>query len=190
MVENTTTDAGHARRELRERLRDLLKAVRVLKGHLPPHRTAIPTGMAGLLATIDAMATPGCGERAGPADRHGCHVKDLAAHNALDPSTVSRAVAALVRLGLVRRTADPTDGRASFLALTDRGQAALTETHESYDHLLTGALRDWSPRELAAFAAMLHRFSDDVLTYLDDPHLEHPAPATAVTPHNTLEAAR
>jgi DNA-binding MarR family transcriptional regulator len=190
MVQDTTTDAGHARRELREPLRDLLKAVRVLKGHLPPHQTPIPTGMVGVLATIDAMASPGTGGSADPADRHGCHVKDLAAQNALDPSTVSRAVAALVRLGLVQRTADPADGRASFLALTGNGRAALIETYEWYDQLLTGALGHWSPADLTAFAALLHRFSDDVLTHLDDPHPRHTAPTTAVTPRNTLEAAR
>jgi DNA-binding MarR family transcriptional regulator len=184
MAENTTADAAYARRELRERLRDLLKAVRVFKNHLPPSQSAIPAGMVGVLATIDAIAPEATG--------HGCHVKDLAAHNALDPSTVSRAVGALVRLGLVQRTADPADGRASFLALTGSGREALAETHEWYDDLLTGALRDWSPQELTTFAGMLHRFADDVLTHLEGPVEETTGEAatTTVTVHNTLEAAR
>jgi DNA-binding MarR family transcriptional regulator len=196
-----------ARRALLDELRDLLKAVRVFKQQASP--TAVPAGMVGVLATIDTMATSR--HRAGQADptdparhtadaaqrttaapaqrtadtglRTGCHGKDLAAHHALDPSTVSRSVAALVRLGLVRRLADPADGRASLLALTASGRTALDETHRWYDELLAGALHEWTPRELADFAAMLHRFSTDVLSHAD------PRTADSTTTH-TLEAAR
>jgi DNA-binding MarR family transcriptional regulator len=182
MADTITAEALHARRELRERLRDTLKAVRLLKHHAPP--SAIPTGMVGILATIAAIADP---ERPATSRSAGCHVKDLAAHNALDPSTVSRAVAALVRLGLVQRTADPTDGRASFLALTPPGAQALDETHLWYDGLLADALRDWSLPELTAFAGMLHRFSADVLRHTDKHHTDHDR---TNDDHTDLEAAR
>jgi len=39
-----------------------------------------------------------------------------------DPSTISRQVAELVRRELVRREPDPSDGRASLLAITDAGR--------------------------------------------------------------------
>src|ERR1700742_2833233 len=39
-----------------------------------------------------------------------------------DPSTISRQVAELVQRGLVRREPDPSDGRASLLAITDAGR--------------------------------------------------------------------
>jgi DNA-binding MarR family transcriptional regulator len=175
MAENRIAETASARRELRDRLRDLIKTVRVFKSHQPP-QSAIPAGMVGVLATIEAMT----GEMTTDATA-GCHGKDLAVRSALDPSTVSRAVAALVRLGMVRRTADPTDGRASYLALTDAGQASLSATTRWYDDLLADALTGWSPQELATFATMLRRFSDDVLSHLDT----RPTP-----PHNPLEAAR
>jgi DNA-binding MarR family transcriptional regulator len=165
-------DTVGAHRELLDQLRDMLKAVRLFKQQAPP--TAIPAGMVGVLVAIDTIGATGRPQD----DRPGCHGKDLAAHNALDPSTVSRSVAALVRLGLVRRYADPADGRASLLALTARGRAALDETHRWYDDLLAGALDDWTPQELADFAAMLHRFSTDVLSHVN-PRTTH-----------TLEAAR
>jgi DNA-binding MarR family transcriptional regulator len=133
-------------------LRDLLKAMRLFKSTAPPRHLAAPGGTLGVLATIDDIGASA-----------GCHVKDLALRNALDPSTVSRAVAALVGAGLVVRTADPSDGRASVLALTDRGRAVLTGLSSWYGDLLASALRDWSDEDLAAFAAMLQRFSDDLL---------------------------
>ena len=39
----------------------------------------------------------------------------------LDLSTISRQIRALVAAGLIARTPDPADGRASFLSLTDGG---------------------------------------------------------------------
>src|SRR4051794_15781166 len=55
----------------------------------------------------------------------GCHGRGLAGRTGLDPSTVSRAVASLVGLRPAERRADPADGRAGVLALTDAGRTAL-----------------------------------------------------------------
>ncbi|MGX6600737.1 MarR family winged helix-turn-helix transcriptional regulator [Micromonosporaceae bacterium Da 78-11] len=166
--------------ELRDRLRGVLKAVRLFK----QHQTPVPPGMVSVLAAIAAIG-----------DEHaaagGCHLKDLAARNALDPSTVSRAVATLVRLGLVRRTADPTDGRASILELTEPGHIALRDTHAGYDALLAEALAGWSPAELALFGTLLQRFADDVQTRLARNTPAVPYQSSEPDPlHITLEAAR
>src|SRR5690348_10667814 len=133
-------------------MRHLLKAIRLFKNMPPPKHIAAPGGTLGVLATIGDI---------GPTS--GCHVKDLAERCRLDPSTVSRAVAALVGAGLVARSADPTDGRASVLTLTDRGRSMLTGFTAWYGDQLAAALRDWSNEDLAAFAAMLQRFSDDLI---------------------------
>src|SRR5829696_6019412 len=54
---------------------------------------------------------------------HGpCRPGVLAEQSHADPSTISRQVAELVRRGLVERQADPSDGRASLLAITDAGR--------------------------------------------------------------------
>jgi DNA-binding MarR family transcriptional regulator len=185
MVEPPTGEADAVATEMLEQLRNLLKAVRLLKQQHVPLPTPIPAGMVGILASIDSLG-----------DHHGtgCHIKDLAARNALDPSTVSRAVAALVRFGLVRRSPDPTDGRASVLKLTEQGTAALGDTYRWYEALLAEALAGWSPQDVAAFTAMLHRFSGDVLTHLG----KGAGALTTGTPHTGelhpqhpfLEAAR
>ncbi|GAA3339385.1 hypothetical protein GCM10020358_22970 [Amorphoplanes nipponensis] len=159
-------DAGPAsRRELLTGVRDLLKAVRLFKSDLPTGHEAVPTGTLGVLATISTIG----GEPIG-----GCHLKDLAARCALDPSTVSRAVAALVRSGLVARTADPYDGRASVLTVTPQGGQTLDDFHRLADERLADALRGWSAEDVDAFSAMLRRFATDLMTRTD----------------RTLEAAR
>ncbi|MFC9062067.1 MarR family winged helix-turn-helix transcriptional regulator, partial [Streptomyces sp. NPDC057074] len=48
----------------------------------------------------------------------GCRATDLAAHYALDKSTVSRQVSALERAGLIERRPDPEDQRGQGLHLT------------------------------------------------------------------------
>jgi DNA-binding MarR family transcriptional regulator len=51
---------------------------------------------------------------------------ELAARMNLDLSTVSRQVRTLEELGLVRRDADPDDGRAQVLAVTAAGRREIT----------------------------------------------------------------
>ena len=157
-----------ARHELLTRMRDVVKAIRLFKNQQPPRHRPVPGGTFGVLASI------------GDVTSDGCHLKELATHCALDPSTVSRAVAALVHAGLVRRTADPDDGRASVLALTDHGRQVLEDVTGWYDDLLAKALQGWTTEELATFAAMLRRFSDDLIRTAG----ERPTLTT------TLEAAR
>ena len=80
----------------------------------------------------------------------------------LGPSTVSRAVATLVSHGLVERRPDPSDKRAHVLALTPDGRTALADTYDWYAGVLARALAGWTPDEVAAFNAALHRFTRDI----------------------------
>ena len=143
-------DAGTSR--LVATLQELLKAVRLWKQHPAPHSATTPVGTVGVLSAIRRHEAIG-----------NCHVKELAAEHALDPSTISRAVAGLVRAGLVARAADPADGRASTLRLTARGNTVLDDVHGHYEQRLAEALRDWSPAEIEDFTAALHRFAGDLI---------------------------
>jgi DNA-binding MarR family transcriptional regulator len=78
-----------------------------------------------------------------------------------DPSTVSRQVTSLVDNGLLTRQADPVDGRASLLVLTDKANAVLAEHNEIRLQHFAQMLDDWSERDLARFAELLRRFTDD-----------------------------
>lgn len=83
----------------------------------------------------------------------------LAERLGLDPSTMSRHVAALVRSGHVARVSDPDDGRAALLHATDAGRKAFADTQRLRTRLLGVALADWEPTEVDELARVLHRFN-------------------------------
>lgn len=78
-----------------------------------------------------------------------------------DPSTVSRQVAQLVDRGHVERRADPTDGRASVLAVTDSGRAAAGRIRALRNEKLGWLLADWPLQDLQEFARLMDRFVSD-----------------------------
>jgi DNA-binding MarR family transcriptional regulator len=149
--------------ELGLRLYDLVRSVRSLKQRRPDEQPSVPPGLVGMLLQIDQLSS-------------GCHARELAHRTRLDPSTVSRSVAALVAHGLVERRPDPADKRASFLAVTPAGRTALAHTHGWYGEVLERALADWTPGEVEALSAALDRFTRDIEVALEN--------------HDKLEAAR
>ncbi|GAA1839422.1 MarR family transcriptional regulator [Pseudonocardia ailaonensis] len=76
-----------------------------------------------------------------------------------DPSTVSRQVAQLVKLGYVTRTPDPEDGRASLFAATDEGRRVFEENRRHRTERIRSMLADWQPDERTALVRLLGRFT-------------------------------
>lgn len=83
-----------------------------------------------------------------------------------DPSTVSRQIAQLVRLGLVERTADPQDGRATLLAATAEGHRVFEENRRTRTERIAALLADWDPDDRHRFAELLGRFTSDFETHI------------------------
>jgi DNA-binding MarR family transcriptional regulator len=94
---------------------------------------------------------------------------DLAEIKQADPSTISRQVAQLVKAGLARREADPEDGRASRLAITDAGLAAVERLEEARSAWLRDVLSDWPPGQAATFAGLFSEFNSSVEARLAPP---------------------
>ncbi|MDF3301374.1 MarR family transcriptional regulator [Streptomyces sp. K1PA1] len=92
-------------------------------------------------------------------DLGGCRATDLAAHYALDKSTVSRQVSALERAELIERRLDPEDHRVQVLHLTDAGRRILAQVTESRRAAFRERLADWSAEDLERFAAYLTRYN-------------------------------
>jgi DNA-binding MarR family transcriptional regulator len=76
-----------------------------------------------------------------------------------DPSTVSRQVAALVKEGLLERRADPADGRASILVLTEKADAVLADHDRIRLDFFARLMDGWSPADVQRFAKLLDRFT-------------------------------
>ncbi|MEW2298358.1 MarR family winged helix-turn-helix transcriptional regulator [Streptomyces sp. NPDC006655] len=89
----------------------------------------------------------------------GCRATDLAAHYALDKSTVSRQVAALERTGLIERRLDPEDHRVQVLHLTRAGQDILAQVTHSRRTAFRERLADWPEEDLVRFAGYLERYN-------------------------------
>lgn len=89
-------------------------------------------------------------------------LSEIAERVHLDISTVSRQVSTLVAQGLVAKVADPSDGRAQMLTLTDGGRQMLIEVRGRRNGWLAEVVSDWSDADLATFDTLLSRFADDV----------------------------
>ncbi len=104
--------------------------------------------LAGLTPTqLAALATV---ERSGP-----MRLGDLAAAEGIAPSTLTRLVTVLEDSGYVRRYADPSDARASTLAITPRGHDTLEHLRTESTLVLAASLRLLSPAQRSALAEAL-----------------------------------
>lgn len=104
--------------------------------------------VAGLTPTqLAALATV---EQQGP-----MRLGDLAAAEGIAPSTLTRLVTALEDSGFVQRCADPSDARASTLAITPHGHEIMEQIRSDITLALARSLRELTPDQRVALAAAL-----------------------------------
>ena len=83
-------------------------------------------------------------------ERHGpVTLGTLAAHERVQPPSMTRVVGLLADRGLLTRAAHQTDGRQVVVAVTDDGRDLLREDRRRREAWLARQLRDLSPDELA-----------------------------------------
>jgi DNA-binding MarR family transcriptional regulator len=70
-------------------------------------------------------------------------------------------VAGLVKDGLVERRADPGDGRASVLAVTEAGRKLLIDRRRQRNEAIEQMFADWPDEDLKIFAELFERFVQD-----------------------------
>ncbi|MDL5157694.1 MarR family winged helix-turn-helix transcriptional regulator [Actinomycetospora termitidis] len=76
-----------------------------------------------------------------------------------DPSTVSRQVAALVRIGYVERRPDPADGRACLLAATAEGHRVFEANRDLRNRWISDVTSDWDEADRERLVALMDRFT-------------------------------
>ena len=87
-------------------------------------------------------------------------VTSLAEQLGVDTPTVTRKVQQLERLGLVERAADPDDGRANRIGLTDEGRETLARLTAAKRRWLDGMLEGWTAADRTSLAGLLSTFAD------------------------------
>ena len=139
-------DRAAAEEQLATQVSALVRLMHPLKSALSREVGAAIPDRSAMLLLFPLMQGP---QRAGA----------LAELSHADPSTVSRQVAELVRRGLVERAADPSDGRASLLAITPAGREACERVRVVRRQMLAVAAGGWTDAELATFTGLLQRFT-------------------------------
>lgn len=82
--------------------------------------------------------------------RHGpMSASELAAHERVQPPSMTKVLVRLEERGLVTRTAHPTDGRQVVLGLTSRAEEMLAAEGRARDAWLSGRLQELSPGKRA-----------------------------------------
>ena len=77
-----------------------------------------------------------------------------------DHSTISRQVAALEKLGLVRRRANREDSRINEAAITQRGRETVARITRARRRLLGTLLSGWTERERTDLARLNRKLAD------------------------------
>src|ERR1700677_3536604 len=120
-----------------------------LRDHLRP-RAGVAVDQAGM-AALYVLYTA----------QSSLRLTELAEQLRIDAPAVTRKAQQLERAGLVSRTRDEQDARATRLQLTDNGRRALTRYLDSRRTWLAGLLADWPEAERAEFARLLGRFNHE-----------------------------
>lgn len=93
-------------------------------------------------------------------NEHGARrAADLAELFALDKGSVSRLVHQLLELGLIARSPDPVDRRASILTVTDEAVRRIAAVREGRREHFDDRLAGWDPTDIEDLAERLARFN-------------------------------
>jgi DNA-binding MarR family transcriptional regulator len=125
----------------------LVRCVRRIRAERSVHE--LNDGQCSVLATLD---------------RHGSMTpRELADHDGVRPPSMTRAIAVLYGIGLVRRQDDPRDGRRVLIHLTGSGAQALEDIRRRRNIWLESRLADLSAADRAVLARateLLTRIAD------------------------------
>jgi DNA-binding MarR family transcriptional regulator len=84
-----------------------------------------------------------------------------------DASTMSRQVADLEKAGLLKRTTDPDDRRASILEATTEGQDLMKRLYEGRRRRLERLLTDWTEKDIHTLGRMLAKLNESNEKYAE-----------------------
>jgi DNA-binding MarR family transcriptional regulator len=89
-------------------------------------------------------------------------VQTAAAELGIEAPSLSRKAQQLVDAGLLEKSADEKDGRASNLHLTAAGKHELHKIKKAWRSHLSETFTGWEQADIDQFAALLQKFSDSL----------------------------
>ncbi len=84
---------------------------------------------------------------------------ELASCIGVGKPSVSRQIAFLESLGLVSKEADPLDGRAQSIRLTDKGEEKMHQVQDARREVFRERLSEWPAEDLQALAAYMAKLN-------------------------------
>jgi DNA-binding MarR family transcriptional regulator len=91
----------------------------------------------------------------------GASIRDVADYMAVEHSTASRTVGAVVNAGLLSKTLAPDDQRRCVLVLTDAGRNALSAVTDCRREIVAGVVSDWPDTDVDSLVDLLDRLVVD-----------------------------
>ena len=131
----------------------VVKLLQALKSTAPRHHERVEQTSYPILFTLS---------------REPARITRIAEHVHSDVSVVSRQVTALEGHGLVTRSPDPEDRRASLVRLTADGEELVAEALAGRGRWFAGMLPDWTEEEAEVLHAGLERLTRDLTRALDE----------------------
>jgi DNA-binding MarR family transcriptional regulator len=93
-------------------------------------------------------------------NQHGAQRSSAMAETfAIDKGAISRQVQHLLDLGLVDRSPDPADGRATLVSVTSDAAARIAQVNDDRRRWLDERLGDWPDRDVSEFLRMLASYN-------------------------------
>lgn len=90
----------------------------------------------------------------------GASIGDVADYLAVEHSTASRTVSAVVAAGLLTKSAADDDQRRSVLVLTDTGVKALATVTDRRRDLVAETVADWDSADIDRLVVLLERLTE------------------------------
>lgn len=140
-----------------DELDDLLTRIHIARQR-PAWRRRLLDGAGPSLnvSTLRALRAVERCERGGA----GASVRDVADHMAVEHSTASRTVAAVVAAGLVTKSFADDDQRRCALVLTDAGRKTLAVVTDRRRALVAETVADWPDTDLDTLVELLDRLTE------------------------------
>ena len=90
----------------------------------------------------------------------GASIRDVAEYMAVEHSTASRTVAAVVAAGLITKTSAAEDQRRCVLVLTEDGRTALATVTDRRRELVAETIADWPETDVDKLVTLLDRLTE------------------------------